>query len=106
MWVCYQTVGGYLSEELPQSVHSERQFTLLKTLFYDQICLCTSQLWCVEILEVCPMEAIGSSATELEVKSLTTVTAGTPYLEMRRGLVREMDREPHGVDPLLAVNVS
>ena len=52
------------------------------------------------------MEAIGSSATELEVKSLTTVTAGTPCLEMRRGLVREMDREPHGVDSLLAVNVS
>ena len=65
-----------------------------------------SQLWCVETLEACPMEDTGSLATELEVKSLTTVTVGTIYLEMRRGLVRVMDLEPHGVDPLLAVNVS
>ena len=52
------------------------------------------------------MEDTGSSATELEVKSLITVTVGTISLEMRRGLVRVMDLEPRGVDPLLAVNVS
>ena len=52
------------------------------------------------------MEDTGSLATELEVKSLTTVTVGTICLEMRRGLVRVMDPEPRGVDPLLAVNVS
>ena len=100
----FTSVGVYL--RLPQSVHFEGQLTSLETLFYDQNCLHTSQLWCVETLEVCPMEDTGSSATELEVKSLTTVTVGTICLEMRRGLVRVIDPEPRGVDPLLVVNVS
>ena len=101
----FTPVGVYLNKRLLQKYSFRGSINIARN-FYDQICLCTSQLWCVETLEACPMEDTGSLATELEVKSLTTVTVGTICLEMRRGLVRVMDPEPRGVDPLLAVNVS